>query len=56
MAKDKVTITDDVVNGDKRTECNRNKRKHEQLQIEQATEANNSALQIPVQPHTCRLK
>jgi hypothetical protein len=34
MAKDKVTVTDDVVNGDKRTKSNRNKRKHEQLQIE----------------------
>jgi hypothetical protein len=43
MAKDKVTVTDDVVNGDKRTESNRNKRKHEQYQIEQLTEANNSA-------------
>jgi hypothetical protein len=34
MAKDKVTVTDDVVNGDKRTKSNRNKRKHEKLQIE----------------------
>jgi hypothetical protein len=56
MAKDKVTVTDDVVNGDKRTESNKNKRKHEQYQIEQPTEANNSAFQILVQPHTCRLK
>ena len=56
MAKDKVTVTDDVVNGTKRTESNRNKRNHEQSQIEQPTEATNSALQIPVQPHTCRLK
>jgi hypothetical protein len=41
-------VTDDVVNGDKRTKSNRNKRKHEQYQIEQPTKANNSALQIPV--------
>ena len=56
MAKDMVTVTDDVVNGAKRIESNRNKRNHEQYQIEQATEATNSALQIPVEPHTCRLK
>ena len=56
MAKDKVTVTNDVVNGAKRTESNRNKRNHEQYQIQQPTEATNSALQIPVQPHTCRLK
>ena len=30
MAKDKVTVTDDVVNGAKRTESNINKRNHEQ--------------------------
>jgi hypothetical protein len=34
MAKDKVTVIDDIVNGDKRTKSNRNKTKHEQLQIE----------------------
>ena len=34
MAKDKVTVIDDVVNGAKRTESNRNKRNHEQYQIE----------------------
>jgi len=56
MAKDKVTVIDDVVNGAKRIESNKNKRNHEQYQIQQPTEATTSALHIPVQPHTCRLK
>jgi hypothetical protein len=39
MAKDKVTVTDDIVNRAKRTGSNRNKRSHEQYQIEQPIEA-----------------
>ena len=35
MAKDKVTMTNDVVNGAKRTESNKNKRNHEQYQGQQ---------------------